>query len=510
MNISQSAKKDNIFLASKQSARKKRLSLVVIFVLPCILCLLVAFSVYAWLINEQFKISMKQQADAVGQSLLLQTSERASELLAVDDKLGINILLGSLAKNPLVSDVGVYDDKNIALFQAGLKQFTHTSNADLYKEELKLSNGSSVELRLRLNRQQFQLPWVVSVERAIIIAGVLLLVALIVLITIAGNLVRALNNLKEWLRDPVMPVSGIRRRDELGDLANELQSQLIPSEDIEAYYAQFAPPSPVPETKIEKEITDKIIINNSIDELTDCNFDESFLSDITRFNKKEVLNLDGITFSDEDIAALSLDGFTDNVVAPATLAINTAVLCVRLGGQEKLKSLPKDRLINLLQRYRDCLDQTVRLYKGELHTLSDGSSLVLFHGRGSESETYLMHAVCCGELMRGLSHELQVELADTNTTLLLQIAVAQGVDLLGLTPQELFDNETVKKAQALAGHSRNLLLIAQSVACDEKVISLAKIRGLANPENTFCIEQVMEPYSQILEKQLRGMRNNKL
>ena len=507
MNISQSAKKDNIFLASKQSAREKRLSLVISFVLPCILCLLVAFAVYAWLINEQFKLSMRQQADAVGQSLLLQTSERASELLAVDDKLGINILLGSLAKNPLVADVGIYDDKGTALFQAGLKQFAHASNADLYKEDLKLSNGTSAELRVRLNRQQFQLPWVVSVERAIIIAGVLLLVALIILISFAGNLARALSNLREWLREPVMPVPGIRRRDEVGDLAKELQSQFIPVDEIEAYYAQFVPIEPIPEISVDAALSDKPIASSE-DELTDCNFDDSFLDDIAHFNKKEPLNLEGITFSDEDIAALSLDGFIDDVVAPQT--INTAVLCVRLGGQEKLKLLPKDRLINLLQRYRDCLDQTVRLYKGELHTLSDGSSLVLFHGRGSESEIYLMHAICCGELMRGLSHELQVELADTNTTLLLQIAVAQGIDLLGLTPQELFNNETVKSAQLLAGYSRNLLLIAQSVANDEKATSLAKIRGLANPESAFCIERVMEPYSQILEKQLRGMRNSKL
>lgn len=505
MNISQSAKKDNIFLASKQLAREKRLSLVVSFVLPCIVCLLAAFAVYAWLINEQFKLSMRQQADAVGQSLLLQTTERASELLAVDDKLGINILLGSLAKNPLVADVGIYDSKDTALFQAGLKQFTHISNADLYKEDLKLANGDSGQLRIRLNRQQFQLPWIVSVERAIIIGGVLLLVALVILISFSASLARALSSLRDWVREPMMPVPGIQRRDEVGDLAKELQNQLIPSEQIEAYYAQFLPVEPEPKTN--EAVLDKST-TSGLDELADYNFDESFLKDVASFNKKDATDLDEIVFTDEDLAALSLDETTETTATPP--ATSTAVLCVRLGGQEKLKLLPKDRLINLLQRYRDCLDQTVRLYKGELHTLSDGSSLVLFHGRGSESETYLMHAICCGELMRGLSHELQVELADTNTTLLLQIAVAQGVDLLGLTPQELFDNETVKKAQALAWHSRNLLLIDQSVASDDKAAGLAKIRGLAHPEDTFCIERVIEPFSQILEKQLRGMRNSKL
>lgn len=498
MKASDLAKKDNPFLASSQALRTKRVSLVISLVIKCILCLAIAFAVYAWLINEQLKLSMQQQADAVGQSLLMQTAERASELLAVDDKLGLSILLGSLAKNPLVLDVGVYDAQGTALYRAGLKQFTHLNKDDLYVEKLSLPNHEKLELHLRLNYQQFQLPWTLSVERAIIIAGVLLFIVLIIIFLFGRKIIIPLIQLKEWVRYPTMPVPATSRSDEIGDLALELQSSLISAEDIEAYYAQFIPAEPDVESNNNKD--DKTIPSKQEGEPLDIEFDPSFFDDIAKYTSANAAET-----GNSPVDSQEAGGRTS---LPNTLPmIKTAVLCIRLGGQDKLKLLPKDRLISLLQRYRDCLDQTVRLYRGEIHTLSDGSSLILFHGRGSDGANYLAHSVCCGELMRGLSHELQIELADTNITLLLQIALAQGTQLLGLTQSELLENETVKIVQELAVYSRNLLLIDQSIASDVSITEIAKTRGLANPPETFCIERVVDPYSELLEKQLRNMRH---
>ncbi len=59
----------------------------------------------------------------------------------------------------------------------------------------------------------------------------------------------------------------------------------------------------------------------------------------------------------------------------------SAVLAIQLGGQEQLRRLPRPRLTELLQRYRDCLQQAATLYQAELHTLNDGSSLMLFHSQ---------------------------------------------------------------------------------------------------------------------------------
>ncbi|EGH18793.1 membrane protein, partial [Pseudomonas savastanoi pv. glycinea str. race 4] len=48
-----------------------------------------------------------------------------------------------------------------------------------------------------------------------------------------------------------------------------------------------------------------------------------------------------------------------------------------------MRRLPRARLTELLQRYRDCLDQAASLYESELHTLNDGSTLMLFHSHES-------------------------------------------------------------------------------------------------------------------------------
>lgn len=505
MKRPQSVKPDNLFLSSGQALREKRVSIVFSLIFQCLLFLTISFGVYAWMVNVQFKLAMQQQADAVGQSLLNQTADRATELLAIDDKLGLNILLGSLAKNPLVAEVVINDAKGRELFRAGLKQISNSNKGGLYREPLIIQKETKGELQLRLNVQQFQLPWVTSIERAIIIAGILLLVGLVFSFRLGRKIISPVMQLREWLRDPFMPAPAVNRQDEIGDLARDLQVRLISPDEIGAYYAQFIESAPEPEAEPEpeKETRIKHSVQMSEDSLSDTNFDIGFLEEITGLDTVE----EQITTDSKAVEIPIINDITPQAILPT---VQTAVLFIRLGGQDKLRLLPKERLINLLQRYRDCLDQTVRLYHGEIHTLSDGSSLVLFHSRGSEVETYLFHAICCGELMRGLSHELQVELADTNITLLLQLALAQGTELLGLTPSELLDNDTVKTVKGLADNSRNLLLIDQTVATDTKLEQLAKVRALANPADTYCIERVMEPYAEILEKQLRNMRNTKL
>jgi hypothetical protein len=45
---------------------------------------------------------------------------------------------------------------------------------------------------------------------------------------------------------------------------------------------------------------------------------------------------------------------------------HSAVLAVQLGSQEQLRRLPRARLEELLERYRDCLDQAASLYQGEV------------------------------------------------------------------------------------------------------------------------------------------------
>ncbi|MNZ43769.1 hypothetical protein D3C78_613810 [compost metagenome] len=181
------------------------------------------------------------------------------------------------------------------------------------------------------------------------------------------------------------------------------------------------------------------------------------------------------------------------------------MLAIQLGNQEQLRRLPRTRLVDLLERYRDCLEQAARLYKGTLHTLKDGGSLILFHSRDSDEE-YLTHALCCGELMRALGHALQIEVADSGITLQLQLGMSQGDNLAELNQAELLLTPTVQNALALSQHSRNLLLVERAIASDELVRQRARIRAIASPADASCVEWLKDPYPSMLERQLTRMR----
>src|SRR5690606_18036323 len=134
-------------------------------------------------------------------------------------------------------------------------------------------------------------------------------------------------------------------------------------------------------------------------------------------------------------------------------------LAIQLGAQEQLRRLPRTRLLDLLDRYRGCLEQAAALYQGQLHTLKDGSSLMLFHEREC-GEDYLTHAICCGELMRALGHALQIEVADSGITLQLQLGLTLGRDLEALAQAELLRSDSAPDALPASHRSRTLPLAA--------------------------------------------------
>lgn len=186
----------------------------------------------------------------------------------------------------------------------------------------------------------------------------------------------------------------------------------------------------------------------------------------------------------------------------------SAVLAVQLGSQEQLRRLPRSRLTELLERYRDCLDQAASLYEGEVHTLNDGSTLLLFHSRDS-GEDYLTNAICCGELLRALGHALQIEVADSGITLQLQLGLVLADDLQGMDQVDLLMTEQAQDALALSQHSRNLLLVERRISDDTLIRQRARIRPIASPEGACCVERLMEPYPSMLERQLARMHERR-
>ncbi|WP_207882274.1 AhpA/YtjB family protein [Pseudomonas sp. 30_B] len=512
-----SVKPDNFFLLLFHALRQRRVPIALRIAIHTLLLVAAALVIYAWVMGMQFKQAMQQQADALGQSLTTQTAQSATELLVSNDILSLNVLLNNLTKNPLVAHAAIYSVDNRILAESGTrpKQGLLGDTEGLYSTPITFQEVIAGHLRISLDMHQFEQPMTVSLQSMGLISLILLLLTLTFGLRLGRQISTPLLQLRVWLRDPDDPAPGAGLQNEIGDLARQLQARLVP-EKPPAPEPVVAAPAPRPKAtakaaakepvleeagaKDEHEFDENIF---SEDELpapkarrsTESEGDEDFPED--EFN----------TLAEEEAEdEIGVDAEEEPEAEPEPLSSGTsAVLAVQLGAQEQLRRLPRARLVDLLQRYRDCLEQAARLYKGTLYTLNDGGSLILFHSRDQDEE-FLTNALCCGELMRALGHALQIEVADSGITLQLQLGLVLGEDVADLEQAELLQDSAAQNALALSQHSRNLLLVEKTIGDDEKVRERARIRPIASPENASCVEWLKEPYPSMLERQLSRMR----
>jgi len=184
----------------------------------------------------------------------------------------------------------------------------------------------------------------------------------------------------------------------------------------------------------------------------------------------------------------------------------TAVLLIRLGAQKQLHKLPPTKLLDILERYRNYLTKSASLYRGELFRLSNGSNVLLFHSKNCGND-YLTAALYCGELIRMLGHDLQVELAGTNVTLRLCLALSNSESLFNITETELIKAPACEKTIELAEHSRNLLLIDNELGNTQHLSLIAKLRAINEPYSCFCVERLFEPHLSYLDEQLQKLHS---
>nr|WP_238934993.1 AhpA/YtjB family protein [Pseudomonas typographi] len=465
----------------------------------------VALLIYACVMGLQFKQAMHDQADAVGESLTAQTANSATELLVSNDILSLNVLLGNLAKNPLVAHAAIYSADGRTIAEAGQKPRPGllTMAGGVYETKINFQDVNTGVLRVSLNMDQFQQPMTISLQSMGILSVILLALSLAFSLRIGRNITLPLLQLRVWLRDLDPYTPGVDRQDEIGDLARHLQSKFaapMPEPEPE--------PEPVPEPELEQDDEDGAA--------PPANAKPAFGS------KPPVQRQVRAEEDDEDDAAFAdLGSFDDDTPPPLPLPRaasaapamakapqHTAVLAVQLGGQEQLRRLPRTRLVELLERYRDVLDQAASLYQGVVHTLSDGSSLVLFHSDDS-GDDYLTNGLCCGELLRALGHQLQIDVADSGITLQLQLGLMLAGDLHGINQADLLLTEPAQAALALSQHSRNLLLVERQVGEDSLIRQRARIRPIASPEGACCVERLLEPYPSLLERQLARMSDRR-
>lgn len=483
MNRPTPVKPDNFFLMIFRALRQRRVPLALRIASHNIFLVALALVIYACVMGLQFRQAMHEQADALGQSLTIQTANSATELLVSNDILSLNVLLGNLVKNPLVAHAAIYSVDNRMLAEAGQrpKNGLLGEAEGLYQTKITFQDVTAGQLRISLDMSQFQQPMTISMQSMGILGGILLALALALSLRLGRHISTPLLQLRVWLRDPHPYTPATDRQDEIGDLARQLHTRLAP------------PPPPEPEEVEEEE---------DFDELDDMP------TPLKAAPKAKVA-----TEEDEDDDAFAgLIDTDDSPTKPTVVESDepqySAVLAVQLGSQEQLRRLPRTRLTELLERYRDCLEQAASLYDGETHTLNDGSTLLLFHSRDC-GEDYLTNAICCGELLRALGHALQIEVADSGITLQLQLGLVLGDDLQGLEQVDLLMAEKAQDALALSQHSRNLLLVERKISDDALIRQRARIRPIASPEGACCVERLMEPYPSMLERQLARMHERR-
>ena len=509
MNRPSPVKTDNFFLLIFRALRDRRIPLALRIASHNVILVALALVIYAVVMGLQFKQAMHDQADALGQSLTTQTATSATELLVSNDILSLNVLLNNLTKNPLVAHAAIYSVDNRILAEAGErpKNGLLGEAKGMYQTKITFQDVTAGHLRISLDMNQFQQPMTISLQSMGILSAILLALALALSLRLGRHISTPLLQLRVWLREPDPYTPAINRQDEIGDLARQLHTRL-------------APPAPEPEPEPEPDYDDSDYEDNEpkpafeVRNLRDPDFDEAPAAPAPKAAARHVVHAEEDE-NDEDPFADLRDSSS---ATPATLAKPqpaapsapqpSAVLAVQLGAQDQLRRLPRARLTELLERYRDCLEQAASLYDSELHTLNDGSTLMLFHSEDS-GDDYLTNAICCGELLRALGHALQIEVADSGITLQLQLGLVLGEGLTGMSQIDLLLTETAQDALALSQHSRNLLLVERKISDDALIRQRARIRPIASPEGACCVERLMEPYPSMLERQLARMHEKR-
>jgi uncharacterized membrane protein affecting hemolysin expression len=502
-------KTDNFFLLIFRALRHRRVPLALRIASHNVILVALALVIYACVMGLQFKQAMHEQADALGQSLTTQTATSATELLVSNDILSLNVLLNNLTKNPLVAHAAIYSVDNRILAEAGQRPKNGLLGEveGLYQTKITFQDVTAGHLRISLDMAQFQQPMTISLQSMGILSAILLALALALSLRLGRHISTPLLQLRVWLRDMDEHTPAVQRQDEIGDLARQLQARLVPEQPVAESAHDYDEPDYVEEEPAQPTF--------QMRNLRDPDFDEAPPMPPAKAAPRHLVSAEEDEPDDEDPFADLRDASAN---APATRAQphaqepsqpqHSAVLAVQLGAQEQLRRLPRTRLLELLQRYRDCLDQAASLYQSELHTLNDGSTLMLFHSEDS-GDDYLTNAICCGELLRALGHALQIEVADSGITLQLQLGLTLGEDLFGLSQIDLLLTETAQDALALSQHSRNLLLVERRISDDALIRQRARIRPIASPEGACCVERLMEPYPSMLERQLARMHDTR-
>ncbi|WP_150303075.1 hypothetical protein [Pseudomonas saliphila] len=501
-----------------------------------------------WFGQYQLQRDTAAQADAVGAELARQVAASVADPLAAGDHLSLNILLAQWNQNPLIAHTSLNTPDNRIVAEAGSKVSDEqlAPGQGRFVTAVHVQDVLAGQLRLSLAAEPFSAPGQALLRHLLWSLLGLALLATLLAWRMAGGMRKVLDDLADWRGDIDPPPAGVDRADELGALARRLTERRIidmPApvepeeqeepgelEELEDEYG-FGLREPTITASDEIDELDSPLDAASLDPVPDpdtvfgtspyASLDEDFAAEATTAQHEEPIADDdkplaegsdellADTDSAEATPAESVDEPEtpiEPVVTPPAPAVPSAVLAVRLGNQDALRRLARPRLLSLLRRYQEYVSQAAEIYQGTLHTLHDGTSVIAFVNKdGNNDAEELSTVLSCGELLRVLGHDLQIEIADTGIALHLQLAACRTENIDQLDESQYAEQPDCKQMLERLQFSRNLLLLDAPLATSEPLTQRAVVRRLASQSGVYCVERLKDPHQTLLERQLNAL-----
>ncbi len=424
---------------STSNTLQRHLPITFKFIACTLLCVSATVLTCLWLMQSQLQRASIEQADSLGNSIIKQTAHSVTSSLVADDTLSLNVLLNQLTKDPLIRHAAVYSIDNQRILAESGRRIKTLEGEPSGIYRLPITYQHEIAGHLYIQIDIANLQQPFKLTQNSLL--VLAVVLLILSFIFSLHIARSI----------ALPLNTLAKwTDE---------------------------PTKEPPYVFRSDALGKIART----------LREDFLA------KHPVLPPKPLAL-DPQVLESKLSTPQPSPITP------TYALALSLGGTEQFKRLLDEELNLLLADYRQLIITTSKHFKAKLVMLTDSSCLMLFDHQAAKPAA---RAICCAEWLRAYAHKQQERLIKDQLQLYLRMSLTLANNLMALSQGELLLQKSIQGLLKLNQESCNLLLISQQdAAANPELDQCCILRPLAQPQNTLCVDQVLPPYLQQLEKYL--------